>query len=566
MRKLLLVIFLAGLVRLAAQAQSALVPMNADYFHLVERYEIKRGKFSEGMHLSSRPLPRKGVANLADSVLAAGLGLSAADKFNLEYLLNDNAEWAADPEQGKAKRAFLKTFYQYKADLFRVKTKDFDLHVNPVLHLAVGNTNEDGLNRPFINTRGAELRGTIARRVGFYTYLADTPLMPVGYVNRFIDQYDAMPYENFWKTREATGNSLANGVTFLTARGYVVFDIIKDKMSLQFGNDKNFFGNGYRSLNLSDFAGNYTFLKLNTRIWKLNYTNIFSQMNAQTVGTNRVYPKKHGVFHHLSMNVLPNLNIGLFEGVMFGRTDNAFEFGYLNPIIFYRSVEQSVGSGDNSMIGADLRWNLFKTLQLYGQIVIDELVVGEVRSGQGWWGNKQGLQAGFKYIDVLGIKNLDLQAEYNLVRPYTYTHFGSNFALSNFTHYNQPLAHPLGANFSELLVVGRFQATPRLQLTAKAFLIRTGQDRPGENWGSFLLADNGTRQQEYGNTVGQGVRTDINLFDLTASYQVRHNAFLEVKQVVRRYRTAEPSLFDNQTLTFTSLALRLNIPQRLWEF
>jgi hypothetical protein len=555
------------------RAQSTNVPFNADYYHLVERYEIKRGKFAEGLHLSVRPLARKGVANLADSVLgasrAAGQSLSAVDRFNLFYLLNDNAEWA-DTTDNLSRRPILKTFYRTKADLFRVDTKDFDLHVNPVLHLMAGQANEEGRNRPFINSRGAEVRGTIAKRVGFYTYLTETALMPVGYVDNFIGQYGAVPYENFWKTREATGNSLANGVTFLTARGYVAFDIIKDKMSLQFGHDKNHFGPGYRSLILSDFAGNYTFLKLNTKVWKLNYTNLFTQMNAETTGTNRVYPKKHGVFHHLSLNVTPTLNIGLFESVMFGRTDNAFEFGYLNPIIFYRSVEQHVGSGDNSIIGADFRWNLLRRLQLYGQVVIDEWVTSEVRAGNGWAGNKQALQLGAKYIDVLGIPHLDLQVEYNLVRPYTYSHFGSNFLLSNHTHYNQPLAHPLGANFRELMVVLRHQPVPRLGIVLKGFFIQKGEDgRLADNFGGNVFKDYTTRPSEYDNTVGQGVGTNIFFGDFTASYQLRHNLFIDLKQIVRRFRSDEPDLnptLVNNTLRFTQLGLRWNIQQRAQEF
>ena len=53
-------------------------------------------------------------------------------------------------------------------------------------------------------------------------------------------------------------------------------------------------------------------------------------------------------------------------------------------------------------------------------------------------------KAGFKYIDAFKIKNLDLQGELNYVRPFTYSHFDS---VANYSHYNQPLAHPLGREF-----------------------------------------------------------------------------------------------------------------------
>ena len=49
------------------------------------------------------------------------------------------------------------------------------------------------------------------------------------------------------------------------------------------------------------------------------------------------------------------------------------------------------------------------------------------------------MQFGGKYIDAIGVKNLDLQAEINIIRPFTYSH---NDTIANYTHYNQPLAHP----------------------------------------------------------------------------------------------------------------------------
>ena len=51
------------------------------------------------------------------------------------------------------------------------------------------------------------------------------------------------------------------------------------------------------------------------------------------------------------------------------------------------------------------------------------------------------------------IENLFLQAEYNAVRPYTYSHDELNY---NFGHNNQPLAHLWGSNFNEFIVIARY--------------------------------------------------------------------------------------------------------------
>src|SRR5690606_39927513 len=53
--------------------------------------------------------------------------------------------------------------------------------------------------------------------------------------------------------------------------------------------------------------------------------------------------------------------------------------------------------------------------------------------------------------------------------PYTtlfrsYSHFDST---SNYTHYNQPMAHPLGAGFIEFLGLVRYQPTTNFYITLK---------------------------------------------------------------------------------------------------
>jgi hypothetical protein len=143
--------------------------------------------------------------------------------------------------------------------------------------------------------------------------------------------------------------------------------------------------------------------------------------------------------------------VGLFESIVWqgGDTTGArrgFDVNYLNPVIFYRPVEFSRGSPDNVIIGMNLKAIILKKYMLYGQLLLDEFSLTEVRAGNGWWANKQGFQLGWKFFDFLGIRNFCWQNELNVVRPYTYGHFTAE---QSYTHYAQPLAHPLGANFIE---------------------------------------------------------------------------------------------------------------------
>ena len=182
----------------------------------------------------------------------------------------------------------------------------------------------------------------------------------------------------------------------------------------------------------------------------------------------------------------------------------------------------------------------------------------------GWWGNTFGIQTGFKYIDVAGISNLDIQGEYNIVRPYTYTHSLRNDLISNYTHYNQPMAHPLGANFYEVIGIVRYQPISRLNVIAKVISSYYGEDTPGTNNGGNIFLPSTTRDKEYFNTTAQGIFTNIMTGNLTITYQLKHNLFFDLNYIYRNLNS-EDDVEDTQ-LHFGSVAFRMNIPQKHFDF
>jgi hypothetical protein len=565
-------IYLTSLLLLQASwlcAQSVYAPLNQDYYHIVDRYEIKSGRVADGFHSSWKPYERKSIVGLVDRVEADSLlPLSSRDRFNLQYLRDDSHEWN-EKENSDSKRPVLRHFYKKKPDFYHFRNEDLNLHINPVLYLQMGNERGADAMR-YINTRGVEVRGMINEKVGFYTFMSENQALFPGYVQEMTTYQGAVPGEGFWKRFKTNG-----GVDFFNARGYITVNPTKN-IGLQFGHDRQFIGNGIRSLILSDYAPNYLFLKASTRVWKFNYTNLFTQMtgdvnNAGSGSRGNVeFERKFMAMHHLSLNITKNLNIGIFETVVFARNNDqgqgSFDINYLNPIIFYRSVEQQLGSPDNALLGLDAKWNLFRHVQLYGQFALDEFLLSEITARDGWWGNKHAIQAGFKYIDVLGIPNLDIQGEYNVARPFMYTHADNS---TSYTHYQQPLAHPRGANFKEFIGIMRYQPLPRLTLTARAMHMQYGEDSNGSNWGtnptlSYITRGPGGARQERGHFIGQGIATTVISGDFTASYQLRHNLFLDLTQVARN---KESELAERSSRTiFTSAAIRWNIAQRTHNF
>lgn len=556
-------IHLLFLLPFFVSAQSTYLPLNEAYYHIIDRYEVKSGRVSSEIFTTVKPYKRSDAVAFIDSINAEGLIGSSSDQFNYDYLRNDSWEWAR-PEINESKRPILKTFYKKKSDLLYVDIPEFDLHINPIVYVGAGSDSRvDDLM--MLNTRGVEVRGMVDRKVGFYTMLTDNQMHLPSHARDYLTQQFVVPHEGFWKSFKNTG------VDFLQARGYITYDATKH-INLQLGHDRFFIGNGYRSLIMSDFAPPVFFFKGAVKVWKLNYLYSINQMKADAPGTlngskpNKAgYPDKFVAFHHLSVNIGKKLNLGVFETVIFSPDDSLgtgrFELSYLNPLIFYRAIEQQNGSSDNVILGFDFKWNMLKGVSLYGQFVLDEFVLKNIRDGNGWWANKFGIQAGAKYVDAFGIDNLDLQGEVNVMRPYTYSH---NTLYANYSNFEQSMAHPLGANFTEIAGILRYQPVPRLNVTGKLALIQIGRDTTGVNWGSDVLKSYVTREQEFNNKIGQGIANDILYGSLTASWMVKHNLFIDAQFVIRK-SVSDVAFYNNES-SIASLALRWNIAQRLYEF
>ncbi len=323
-------------------------------------------------------------------------------------------------------------------------------------------------------------------------------------------------------------------------------------LNFQAGKGKLFVGDGYRSLLLSDAANNYPYFKSSLNIWRLQYNCWYSWFTDlySTNGLKSNYRNKFGTFHYLSWNAGKRLNISLFENIIWAGSDSSrhrsFDPAYLNPVIFFRPVEFSNGSSDNALMGLNLSVKLFKRIKLYGQVVLDEFLLKEVMARKGWWANKQGYQAGFKYTDALGIKKLCVQGEFNYVRPYTFSHGSSQ---QNYAHFNQPLAHPLGANFYEVLGIITYRHH-RYRLELKVNYALIGRDSSwlvNTNVGNNIFLSYNTRNQDYNNFTTQGIATTLLQADLKYSFYLIPNMNLRIEAGIIQRSLSNSRGFIEQT-------------------
>ncbi|MCB9316634.1 MAG: hypothetical protein H6569_10885 [Lewinellaceae bacterium] len=563
---LILLPVLEGLGLSTLTAQSATIPLQAPAQHMLDRLKISTNLADE-LHPEIQPYTRKDAVQVALSADSSIQGLSPLTQYDLQYLLDDNNEWYAPTDSHqvrKTQKPLFGIFFRTPANLFEVNTPDFHLRVNPMLNLALG-PEQDNAGLLFLNQRGLEVRGDLDGRVYFYTHILETQARFPNYVNQWIETYQSVPGAGFYKKYNSSVFQVDNGYDFNLANAYIGARIAKH-IDIQLGHGQHQIGNGYRSLFLSD-VGNFTyFLKFNTRVWRLHYQNLFLELSPISTAVprppNTLLPKKYIAAHYLNFQATPNLAFGFFEATVFNRS-RQFELQYLNPVILYRTVEGMIGSPDNVLIGFDGRWNFLHRFQVYGQVLIDEFLLSALFKPEekGWWGNKFGWQAGIKYINAFNLDHLDIQLEYNTVRPYTYSSFDS---LNSYTHYNQPLAHPLCANFKEFVGIVRYQPHPRWHFTARFLHAQTGENPEFENLGANPLLGNSSRQEDYGNVTGQGIRATINLVGLDARWQLWHNLYVETQLLFRRKDSADNTRdLDTRYLT---LGIRWNVWNRNRDF
>ena len=549
---------------------SSYLPYDADIYSLIDQAIILLGPRKPPGFGAYKPYLRADLAQLADS-LATEPSLSQSMQGILKFLRLESVEMLDDAQLAAAGLATKrKYFYANQADLFSVRTKDFDLHANFAFNGEFGKE-VDAAGRRYINTRGIELRGTIDKKLSFYTYFADNQALLPGYVADYnFNTYSVFPRfaeESFVKLIDDKPNLTRQqqGYDFITARGHFAFNATRH-IQLSAGQDRLYNGYGMRSLILGDQSPAFPFMRIDAKVWRIHYSSTFSQMKAGGRKPNDTYiPTKWVSMHNLEVQVLRNLKISLFESVVAAPADTAkrgfYDLSYLNPIIFYRAVEQFNGSSDNSLIGTSLAWDFLRHFQLYGQLVLDEFKLDNIVKQNGWWANKYAMQAGIKAVEPFGLRGLMLQGEYNYVRPFTYTHKDKFLSYSN---YGLPIAHPIGANFTELLGRLEYAITPTVRLHGQGMWLQYGADTPAENYGQDIMRSYNSRAREFGNETKQGTATDVKLLQGRVSWMVMHRLYLEAGVLYRRYTSATPQASYNTT--YLTLSTRWNIHKRNFLF
>ncbi len=323
-------------------------------------------------------------------------------------------------------------------------------------------------------------------------------------------------------------------------------------LNIAAGRDKTFIGDGYRSMLLSDIASPYLFFKLTGSVSSLRYMVMWTYMNdpatTSQYGSNR---KKFGVFHYLDWNISKRLSFGFFDNVIgFFTDDNGvkrpFDFNYINPIIFTKPVNNSSDDPDKSLLGFTGKYKVSNGVTVYGQFALNEFHSADFFSSNGASDNKYGWQLGFRATNLFKVDHLNLLLETNNAKPYTYS---ARSAIENYSENGEPLAHPWGANFREIVGLLNY-SYKRFDFSGETDLGRYGFDLNTLDYGKniFDIYTNAARQ--YGNYTGQGLTTNMIYIEGKVAYVLnpRYNLRFELGGTLR---VEQNSQFNNRASMIT---------------
>ncbi len=314
-------------------------------------------------------------------------------------------------------------------DLIIVKKNGFILKINPLMNFASGSSDFDK-KKLMINSRGVDITGSLGKKFSFGSGVYESQAIFSNYYSEFIKDRAVVPGQGRVRLYKE------NGYDFSQAYGYLSFSP-SGNINFQMGHGKHFIGEGYRSLILSDNSFNMPYAKLSVKRKRMRYTNlIVAYQNTKIAdGTSEISNRKYGSYTSLDFLIGKFMEIGLTESIVWGRKDSLSYFPNLNlynPIILFRTFQYGMDGENNVLLALNTKIKISKSIVSYGQFIFDN-------------NDKTAYQIGVKWFDVFKTK-LFVQLEYNSVQPYTYT----SWSKQSFTHYNQEIAHPLGANFSEL--------------------------------------------------------------------------------------------------------------------
>ena len=495
--------------------------------------------------------------------------LQVTNSFNQQSVLYSSDTFAhtawkpvlyTDSTYQKSNRSWLYRKF-FEEHLLQVQQPDFNIFADVVFDEVAGSSKRqipitntsDKTNFTYTNTRGYEISGNVNNKFYFQTDLFETQASFPGYVDSFIRKYHVVPFQSNYK------NFNHNGFDFSYSSAKLIYTPNKHFL-INLGYGTNFIGDGYRSLLMSDYNTNYPYLRTAISFGKFQYSVMYSQYLNN--GNDSIYalgkPRKWGQTYLLDWHAAKNLNIGIFNAVISSieNENHETDFGltHVSPIIFAHASTSPSGLKNNDVYGLNVKYTIIPTIDAYAQFMLD-------KTGRAAWENRYGYQVGIRAGNLFKLNGLNAQLEFNTVRPYSYA---ADTITTVYEHNNQPLAHPLGANFKEGVLVADY-SYKRWWVRLEALTARYGVDSLASvDFGRDIYKPLYNHSEENDVTTGQGLSTNLYYGDLRLAYILNKKTNLRIETgTVYRHET---NRLKNYSDLYFYVGIRFTFRKLIYDF
>ena len=341
----------------------------------------------------------------------------------------------------------------FSESLLNVVENDVHLTADPLFNFTIGPKHPNRNFRYNSNVRGFRITGNLGNNISFETRF---------YENQFF-------YPDYLREKSLSRSHLSQGIDGIAfglgrsknfkdfgndaslANGYLSYSPSKF-LNFQIGHGRHFFGDGYRSHLISDYAPDYPYISgqyylFNEKLlykhvtaWMRNLTRIPVASTAEAL-----FIPKSTSFNLLSYSPNDKISFSVFEGGVYQSFDMQNgnmkpDLTFFSPIIGTKLID--IDSVNNIIYGFNCSYNIFKNLKIYNQLAVKEKFLAN------------GFQLGLKWINPFKLENSFLNMEWNISPTSLYSMLEGQENQS-YSHLGHELAHPMGAGFREYLLRGQ---------------------------------------------------------------------------------------------------------------
>ena len=273
-------------------------------------------------------------------------------------------------------------------------------------------------------TLGGFLRGQLSERFGFSLFVRNTLRKGENLETEQFDPSLGVPVVISGK------NAYSDN-----ASAYFIYRF--PHVLIEFGRSEAEWGPGKTGqLMLSRHGSYFDMLRLQIQFRRFQWTSIHGKLNHSP-------QPKFLAAHRLELMITNWLKIAGSELVIYGNRD--IEPMYLNPLMPYHVAEHHLGDRDNNTMALDVTLLPGKGHRIVTEIFLDDYTSSE--NPFTYYGNKWAFQAGWHWLDPLGLEGCDIRTEYTRIEPYVYTHQDT---INVYQEYGKSIGYYLGPNSENL--------------------------------------------------------------------------------------------------------------------